>query len=61
MANKPKTTEEPQIGKHGWKIYFTPEEVKYLRRKAREEGFKTAQERLRNQVRLERLAEKAKR
>lgn len=60
MTDKSKKNEGPQRSKSGWKIYFDGEEEEYLRRKAREEGYKTPQERLRHKVRIERLNDKKK-
>lgn len=62
MADKPKTKEGLQKTKtgnwRGWKIYFDGDTEEWLRKKAREEGYKTAQERVRDKVRQEKLKDK---
>lgn len=61
MADKPKTKEQPQKPRNGWKIYFTAEEVAYLEKQARELGYKSAQKYVEDKFRQERLAERLKR
>jgi len=61
MADKPKKREGPQKPKNnwrGWKIYFDDDTEEWLRNKAREEGYKTPQERVRDKVRQEKLRDK---